>query len=91
MVDLSLVFSATVSEWDDGNIDLPEPFEFETVKDIMSYLENNYWKDTNYAAATSKPLDEFNQVFHLFTCKIGIHIFNNFNFVLVSRHYVFLS
>ena len=65
MVNLSLVFSATLSEWDDGNIDMPEPFEFETVEDIMSYLESNYWKGTDFATATSKPLDDFNQVIYL--------------------------
>ena len=65
MVNLSLVFSATLSEWDKGNTDLPQPFEFETVEDIMSYLESNYWKSTDFATATSKPLEDFNQVFHL--------------------------
>ena len=44
MVDLSLVFSETISEWNDGNLDMTESFR--SVKDIMSYLENNYWEDT---------------------------------------------
>ena len=43
MVNLSFVFSATISEWNDGNLDMSESFK--SVKDIMSYLENNYWED----------------------------------------------
>ena len=64
LVNWSFVFSATISEWDNGNIDLPESFEFETAKDIMSFLENNYWKDRNFETTTSTPLEVFNQVFH---------------------------
>ena len=55
IVNLSFAFSATISEWDDGNVDMSEPLEFESTQDIMSYLENNYWKD-------SRPADNFNQV-----------------------------
>ena len=59
MVDLSLVFSETISEWNDGNLDMTESFR--SVKDIMSYLENNYWEDTknpydDSAMSTSRQL-----------------------------------
>ena len=72
MFKLSFVFSATIPDWDNGNVDLPEPFEFETVKDIMSYLENNYLNNKensyrNFVTTTSRPVDDFNQVFHLST------------------------
>ena len=62
MVNLSFVFSATISEWDDGNLNLPMHSEIETIEDIMSYLENKYRKNTNLENTTSKPLDDFNQV-----------------------------
>lgn len=65
VINLSFVFSATISEWDNGNIDLPEPFEFETVRDIMSFLENNFRKDTNFETTTSMSLEVFNEVFYL--------------------------
>ena len=66
MINLSLVFSASISEWNTGNVDLPE--QFETVKNILSYLENNDWKNgknsyPDFATMISRPVD---QVFILF-------------------------
>ena len=66
LTNLSFVFSATISEWDNGNADFPEPFEIGTAEDIMSFLENNYRKDTNFETTTSIPLEVFNQVFHFY-------------------------
>ena len=68
MVNLSFVLSATISEWDDDNPDMPESFE--SVQDIMSYLENNYWKDTkkpydDFVTSNSRPVNELDQVDYL--------------------------
>ena len=30
--------------WNGYEIEIPEPFEFKSVEEIMSYLENNYWR-----------------------------------------------
>ena len=32
-----------IVNWNGDEIEIPEPFEFTSVQEIMSYLENNYW------------------------------------------------
>ena len=34
-----------IVKWNGDEIEIPEPFEFESVQEIMSYLENTIWKD----------------------------------------------
>ena len=43
MINLQLLRTEIVI-WNGYEIEIPEPFEFKSVEEIMSYLENNYWR-----------------------------------------------
>ena len=43
MINFQLLRTEIVP-WNGYEIEIPEPFEFKSVEEIMSYLENNYWR-----------------------------------------------
>ena len=60
MINFEFIISATIY-WNGEEIEIPEPFDFESVQEIMSYLENNYWKDQdhpNYQQISSRNMED---------------------------------
>ena len=60
MINFEFIISASIN-WNGEEIEIPEPFEFESVQEIMSYLGNNYWKDQdhpNYQRISSRNMED---------------------------------
>ena len=42
-----MAMTENIENGNNSEMVLPEPFQFETVEDIMSYLEDNFWNPEN--------------------------------------------
>lgn len=46
-VSMWMVMTENIKNGNNSEMVLPETFQFETVEDIMSYLEDNFWNPEN--------------------------------------------
>ena len=65
VINLYLVFVASTSKWNNYDSDSPDPFEFETIQDILLYLKKKpYSLSGDLTTTTFKPNEKINQKEH---------------------------
>ena len=61
VINFHLVFASSRSKWNNSNFDSSDPFEFETIQDILLYLKKKPYSLIGDITTTFKPNEKSNQ------------------------------